>query len=77
MRGAIVSTTLEAIGGMESLPDLCTVPIIARYTGVSIPTLNRWAAVGQGPKRIKLGHAVRYRKADVLAWIEEQAKVTA
>jgi predicted DNA-binding transcriptional regulator AlpA len=30
---------------------------------------GRWA--GYGPKFIKLGRAVRYRKADVVAWLEQ------
>lgn len=52
------------------LPDLATRQQVAEYTQTSIPTLARWAAEGKGPKFIRLGSAVRYRRDDVLAWIE-------
>ena len=32
--------------------------------------LSAWR--GDGPPMIKLGRAVRYKRADVLAWIEQQ-----
>lgn len=53
------------------LPDLMTRRQVADYTQTSIPTLARWAMESKGPKSVKLGAtAVRYRKADVLAWLE-------
>lgn len=52
------------------LPDLATREQVALYTQMSIPTLARWAGEGRGPKFVKLGGAVRYRRADVLAWLE-------
>lgn len=35
-------------------------------------TLQRWRLSGEGPPYIKLGRSVRYRRADVLAWLESQ-----
>jgi excisionase family DNA binding protein len=52
------------------LPDLATRQQVADYTQTSIPTLARWAAEGKGPRFVKLGARVRYRKADVLAWLD-------
>jgi excisionase family DNA binding protein len=56
------------------LPELATRQQVARYTQTSVPTLARWAMDGAGPKVTKLGgRAVRYRRADVLAWISSMA----
>ncbi|WP_144797728.1 AlpA family transcriptional regulator [Microbacterium paludicola] len=56
------------------LPDLATRQQVAEYTQTSIPTLARWAMEGTGPKVTRLGgRAVRYRRADVLAWINSLA----
>lgn len=52
------------------LPDLATRGQVAEYTQTSIPTLARWASEGKGPKFVKLGFAVRYRREDVLAWLD-------
>lgn len=55
------------------LPELATRKQVAEYTQTSIPTLARWAAQGIGPKVTRLGPgAVRYLRADVLAWISAE-----
>jgi predicted DNA-binding transcriptional regulator AlpA len=37
--------------------------------------LRRWRATGKGPRFIKLaGKAVRYRRADVVAWLQGQTQ---
>jgi excisionase family DNA binding protein len=44
---------------------------VAAYTGVSPETLNTWRSRGNGPQWCKLGgKIVRYRRADIDAWIE-------
>ena len=48
---------------------------VAKLTGISAGTLRWWRHQGQseGPKHFNLGpRAVRYKKSDVEAWIEEQ-----
>lgn len=57
----------------SELPDLATRKQVAEYTQTSVPTLARWAGEGTGPKFVRLGGAVRYRRADVLAWVEAAA----
>lgn len=42
----------------------------ARRCGLSVSTLNKLRLTGGGPRFAKLGRAVRYRVADVDAWIE-------
>lgn len=57
-------------GDPSSLPELATRRELSLATGVSIPTLCRWAAATVGPKPVRLGGSIRYRKADVLAWLD-------
>lgn len=57
----------------DELPELATRPQVAEYTQVSVPTLARWASEGKGPKTVKLGGALRYRRQDVLDWIDSLA----
>lgn len=40
----------------------------AAYLKVSVHTLQNWRVLGQGPGFLKLGKAVRYRAAVVVAW---------
>jgi len=41
----------------------------AEYLTMSKPTLERWRLTGEGPKFVKMGDAVRYRPADLDAFI--------
>ncbi len=58
---------------MEDLPELATRAQVAKYTQTSVATLARWAMEGRGPKFIRLGGGVRYRRDDVLAYIASLA----
>jgi len=42
----------------------------AEYLGLSVYTLQQWRFRGQKPDYLKLGKAVRYREADLEAFIE-------
>jgi len=44
----------------------------ARILGLSVATLQAWRYQKRGPRYVKLGNAVRYREADLRAWIESQ-----
>ena len=46
---------------------------VADWLGVPLATVYRWRHVGGGPRGSKVGRHVRYRPADVEAWLEEQA----
>lgn len=35
-------------------------------------TLRKWRAIGSGPPYVKMGHAVRYSRAALEAWIASQ-----
>jgi len=36
----------------------------------SVRTIQKWRVSGCGPQYVKLGRSVRYRRGDVLAWVE-------
>ncbi len=42
----------------------------ARLLSMSHRTLQAWRRIGVGPSFIKLGRAVRYRRRDLIAWID-------
>ncbi|MFI8593864.1 helix-turn-helix transcriptional regulator [Microbacterium sp. NPDC078428] len=61
----------EVISSVEpTLTDINSRPQVSAYTGISVQTLARWAGEGKGPKFVKAGGRVLYRKRDVLAWID-------
>lgn len=47
---------------------------VADYFGVPLATLYRWNSRGDGPRRIKVGRHVRYRREDVAAWVEQHTE---
>lgn len=42
---------------------------VAAYTGLSPVTLRKWRITGRGPRFVRLGRAVRYRKTAVDAFV--------
>lgn len=44
----------------------------ARLLSVSQRTLQAWRVSGEGPPYIKMGRAIRYSRADLIAWIESK-----
>jgi excisionase family DNA binding protein len=52
--------------------NLMTVQDVAGYLGVPVATVYQWNSRGQGPQRYRLGKHVRYRRADVDAWVDRQ-----
>lgn len=61
----------------NDLPELITREQLSEYTGIAVNTLAQWAVNKTGPKVIKLGRAVRYRRDDVAAWLEAAATASA
>lgn len=43
---------------------------LADYLGVPLATVYRWRSESTGPRGLKVGKHVRYRQADVAAWLE-------
>lgn len=49
--------------------ELLTQQETAALLKVSVSTLKRWRTVGTGPRYLRVGRAVRYRRSDVEAWL--------
>jgi predicted DNA-binding transcriptional regulator AlpA len=50
----------------------------ARYVGISEAALRLWRAEGKGPRYFKAGEKlIRYRRADLDAWIEARLSAPA
>jgi excisionase family DNA binding protein len=63
------SRGLEDQGGNERLlgPEA-----VAVMLGVPKSTLYAWRYRSEGPPSLRVGKHLRYRRADVLSWIEQQ-----
>ncbi len=46
---------------------------LAAYLGIPLPIIYGMNSRGTGPRRIRIGKHVRYRKADVDAWVDTRA----
>jgi len=58
-------------GGFEGAR-LLRVEEVAELLGVATGTLYNWRYRGEGPKSVRAGKRVRYRYADIEAWLDEQ-----
>ena len=54
----------------KTLEELLNEHDVARLTGLSVASVRRWRLLRQGPKFLKIGAAVRYRKTDLAIWLE-------
>lgn len=45
---------------------------LSEYLGVPVNTIYDWGRRRTGPPRIKVGQALRWRLADVDAWLEDR-----
>jgi excisionase family DNA binding protein len=59
---------------MEALDRLLTVEDLAEYLGVPVATLYAWRYHRQGPPGFRVGRHIRYRWADIEAWISDRLK---
>lgn len=46
---------------------------VADYVGVPLATLYQWRCKGTAPRAVKVGRHIRFRPADVEAWLERQS----
>jgi excisionase family DNA binding protein len=54
--------------------ELLTVLQVAEYLGMKPSTLYYWRHTRRGPRSLSVGGAVRYRAADIEAWLERGAR---
>jgi predicted DNA-binding transcriptional regulator AlpA len=50
---------------------LWTVHDVSYFLGVPVATLYQWRCTGRGPASRRIGRYLRYRPADVLAWVDD------
>ena len=55
-------------------PPLLTVQEVAAILRCSASSLNKWRLSGLGPKFVRVGARVRYRPADVVAYLTKQTR---
>ncbi len=54
----------------DSTSQLISPQDLADLLGVPLQTIYRWRTYGDGPRGLRVGRHVRYRRHDVDAWIE-------
>jgi excisionase family DNA binding protein len=59
------------VSGINMAEDrLWTAQEVAYYLGVPVQTLYQWKCEGKGPACRRIGRHLRYRPADVRAWVD-------
>jgi predicted DNA-binding transcriptional regulator AlpA len=53
--------------------DLLNATEAAAFLTMGVQTLADWRSAGVGPRYIKVGRNVRYRRSDLLQWLEMRA----
>jgi predicted DNA-binding transcriptional regulator AlpA len=70
----IVRTASEGEDGASFGADLIDEPALAARLGISRSTLQSWRYSGRGPRFIKLGRMIRYRNADIDAYLRANTR---
>ena len=60
----------------EGTDCLMTTEQLAEFLQVPLTSLYQWRHKGRGPKGIKVGKYVRYRRSDVDAWLDDRTATT-
>lgn len=60
----------------KSVRSVMTSAEASEYLRISEDTLRAWRSAGRGPKYSKLGSQVRYRRAELDAWLDSGIKMT-
>ncbi|MPZ74400.1 MAG: helix-turn-helix domain-containing protein [Nitriliruptorales bacterium] len=45
---------------------------LAEHLGVPVKTIHQWRYLQKGPRGFRVGRHLRFRPADVRAWVDEQ-----
>jgi predicted DNA-binding transcriptional regulator AlpA len=54
-------------------PEMLTERQVAEYLNMSVSLLHKWRMLRKGPKFVKIGRAVRYKRGDVEIWMNSLA----
>jgi excisionase family DNA binding protein len=66
----IRNPTLVNPPSLPKLPEMLNDSQVAEYLNMSVASVRRWRTFRKGPKFLKIGSAVRYKREDVDAWLE-------
>ena len=69
---ADVSTREPGRSPQGAVAPLWSITDVSAFLGVPVATLYLWRHLGNGPRAYRLGKHLRYRQADVEAWLAEQ-----
>jgi excisionase family DNA binding protein len=61
--------------GMTQADELLTLQEVAAWLKVPATTLYQWRYQGEGPRGMRVGRYVRYRRSDVEAFIQERLDI--
>lgn len=62
--------TMHAAANRTDHDGLLTEPQAADFLNLSVRTLQAWRIKFAGPDFVRAGRAIRYRRSDLVAWIE-------
>jgi len=57
----------------KNVTRLLTAAELASELAVPLCTIYAWRSAGKGPRGVRVGKHLRYRRSDVDAWLEKQA----
>jgi predicted DNA-binding transcriptional regulator AlpA len=63
----------SAVGSVEP-EELVSCEKAAKALGVKAQTLANWRSEKQGPRYVKVGRLVYYRRSDICAWLASQVR---
>lgn len=66
-----VSTSEPSMALQGAVRPLWSITDVSAFLGVPVATLYQWRHLGTGPKAYRLGKHLRYRQADVEAWLAD------
>jgi excisionase family DNA binding protein len=64
----------KVLGGQSVESEILSEAEAAELLGVEVTTLANWRWRRMGPRFVKVGRRVRYRRADVDAWFADQVR---
>lgn len=71
-------TNTEALHGniaaMEYLDGLIDETTAADFLCQSVRTIQKWRVTGYGPKFVKSGRSIRYRRRDLMVWTNSRCR---
>ena len=68
----VIALLEQLVAASQPRPALMDANEVARELGVGLRTLQRLRQLGQVPSPITIGGQIRWRRADVEAWVAEK-----